>query len=656
MLSWTYVVVPVVALLAVAALFLLAEQRQVSIEDGATGNQLRGIAESKVDQVMEQERKDIEQLTKLFETSAKQQQERVAALETIIKQNQEKMAQMESKFGSITSRLDSLLQAEKTSNLRPQSVIAKEEQTPKSNIEQGKIIDDFTSCRNYAASQANTELKADGKRAYESIRLGMADSCDLGMTTDVALFFVWQESGGCGEDDKSRIAVQFWKKDEPSKRMQTEALLTGCFVDDAKRTWRFFTARLSRLVPGKPYMYALNGESGLPERELLSPPLPQTPTATSLAIVGDTKLPQAKNIMSAMARYTGSHALVVHVGDSTYATNDGACYGMGSDRSANTECGWNCTGVTCAGVKARIGSNTLNANRAWMSAFDKVINGRMPWMTTMGNHDNDLFWFLTQRPAVASALPGVHAGDVHFDSKDSIAKFAHSNLKVDEMLALAMEYMKMPHFYSFDYGKVHVVSIASEDNPNNAYESFDGQPLTDELKARFDRHFGRNSRQYQWLLKDLSDANARRDAVPWILLFTHRPLYHTSTHHPNCGRGGDWYGCLFRETYEPLFRQFGVNFVMSGHSHHYARTFPMYQGKVDEDSGTIHCTIGTGGFDLTDSFAAQPPWVAHRTGRSFGYVRINFVNATHANWQFLAPAQGGSESSVVDETWVVRKV
>merc|ERR1719171_276776 len=99
--------------------------------------------------------------------------------------------------------------------------------------------------------------------------------------------------------------------------------------------------------------------------------------------------------------------------------------------------------------------------------------------------------------------------------------------------------MKMPYFYSFDFNRVHIVSIGTEDNPINAYETAGSayqtaDELPPELKKRFDLHYGEKSEQYRWLKADLEKANANRERLPWIVLFTHRPMYHTSTHHPNC--------------------------------------------------------------------------------------------------------------------------
>jgi hypothetical protein len=77
----------------------------------------------------------------------------------------------------------------------------------------------------------------------------------------------------------------------------------------------------------------------------------------------------------------------------------------------------------------------------------------MAYVSTMGNHDNDLQWFLAIRPTCASALPGVHPDDVVYSTQDALRLFAHSTLTMKEIYAQALDYMKSPHFYSFDYGK-----------------------------------------------------------------------------------------------------------------------------------------------------------------------------------------------------------
>jgi acid phosphatase len=194
---------------------------------------------------------------------------------------------------------------------------------------------------------------------------------------------------------------------------------------------------------------------------------------------------------------------------------------------------------------------------------------------------------------------------------------------------------------------VRIVSLGSEDNPMNAYESWDGQPLSKELEERFELHYGKHSRQYKWLIKDLSSVDRR--VVPWVVVFTHRPLYSTANHHPNCKPGGDWFVCKFRDTYEPVFRQFGVDLVVSGHSHHYSRSVPMFKGKAEADRGIVHVVLGTGGFELTGNAFQPAGWVAARQGTQFGYVRMVVTNSTHAKWSYIL--KGGK---VFEQVWLVR--
>jgi hypothetical protein len=86
---------------------------------------------------------------------------------------------------------------------------------------------------------------------------------------------------------------------------------------------------------------------------------------------------------------------------------------------------------------------------------------------------------------------------------------------------------------------------------------------------------------------------------------------------------------------EPLFVQYQVNILLSGHSHAYVRTYPMVGTQVSS-RGPIHLTIGTGG----DSMAGDPSrsnsnlaWVAHRDNTEFGFGQLQIVNATHAYFE-----------------------
>jgi Iron/zinc purple acid phosphatase-like protein C len=101
---------------------------------------------------------------------------------------------------------------------------------------------------------------------------------------------------------------------------------------------------------------------------------------------------------------------------------------------------------------------------------------------------------------------------------------------------------------------------------------------------------------------------------------------------------------LMMEGMEPLFRQHGVNLVVSGHNHAYVRTKSLRGGNENNSTAVdpserspVYLTVGTGG----DSHAGRPirrqpeAWVAARDRSTYGAGRLRVVNATHAFWDRL---------------------
>lgn len=68
------------------------------------------------------------------------------------------------------------------------------------------------------------------------------------------------------------------------------------------------------------------------------------------------------------------------------------------------------------------------------------------------------------------------------------------------------------HYYSFDAGPAHVVAWNTE--------AFFFPEFFDEAYV---------ARMYEWLEKDLAAANANRENVPWIVAYSHRPMYCPTT-------------------------------------------------------------------------------------------------------------------------------
>ena len=223
--------------------------------------------------------------------------------------------------------------------------------------------------------------------------------------------------------------------------------------------------------------------------------------------------------------------------------------------------------------------------------------------------------------------------------------------------ANANHVMQHPYFYSFDDGLVHFIALGTEDNPINAYEmsEVDNGNYGDRYKRRFAEHYGSESPQYKWLMDDLKAVDRKK--TPWVVLYTHRPIYHTSNHHRMCSKDGDWYGCAVRALYEKLYEQYKVDLVMSGHAHHYQRSRPMQQGKAVAagEHGVVYIVCGVGGYRLDAPFPPQStPWVAYRHSNYFGYCKFTPHNLTHLEWVHVAATPKGPKP--LDQHWLQRQI
>ena len=116
------------------------------------------------------------------------------------------------------------------------------------------------------------------------------------------------------------------------------------------------------------------------------------------------------------------------------------------------------------------------------------------------------------------------------------------------------------HYYSFDNGELHVVML----------DSFDGAHDPDDDML-------------QWLRRDLA-ANTRK----WTIAVFHHPPYSKGSH--DSDDGYDSRGRMFhvRENVLPVLEEYGVDLVLTGHSHSYER------------SRLIDCHYGT-----SDTFIAN---------------------------------------------------
>ena len=99
-------------------------------------------------------------------------------------------------------------------------------------------------------------------------------------------------------------------------------------------------------------------------------------------------------------------------------------------------------------------------------------------------------------------------------------------------------------YFAFDYGNARIISL--NNNGNEALNEGDAQ--------------------YNWLVSQLQAAEA---AGKWIFVMVHQPPFIVDTY--SSGKWGDGYMWRLQHHVVPLFEQYGVHMVFSGHHHVYVR-------------------------------------------------------------------------------------
>ncbi len=117
-------------------------------------------------------------------------------------------------------------------------------------------------------------------------------------------------------------------------------------------------------------------------------------------------------------------------------------------------------------------------------------------------------------------------------------------------------------YYAFDYGNVHVVSLDSQ------------------LSARDQQQ---RATMRAWLIEDLST-----NTLDWTIVIFHHPPYTKGSHDsdtlPSTRGGIDTPIVDMREEFTPVFEDYGVDLVYSGHSHSYERSYYLTGHTGDADT------------------------------------------------------------------------
>ncbi|RDW92302.1 purple acid phosphatase-2 [Coleophoma crateriformis] len=195
-------------------------------------------------------------------------------------------------------------------------------------------------------------------------------------------------------------------------------------------------------------------------------------------------------------------------------------------------------------------------------------------------------------------------------------------------------------WYSFDHGMVHYVQLDTETDLGHGYIGNDEVGGSEgDASGPFNQLM---NAQTNWLAADL--ASVDRAVTPWVIVAGHRPWYLS---HANASGTICW---TCKDVFEPLLMQYGVDLVLSGHSHVYQRNAPLANGVVDPNelnnpTAPWYITNGAAGhYDGLDSL--QVPHQSYQrfgldtNNATFGWSRLTFHNCTHLTHDFIASNNG----------------
>ena len=152
-------------------------------------------------------------------------------------------------------------------------------------------------------------------------------------------------------------------------------------------------------------------------------------------------------------------------------------------------------------------------------------------------------------------------------------------------------------YYSFDYANIHFICLDSYETDRSTSGSM-----------------------HQWLESDLSATGQ-----PWIIVFWHHPPYSKGSHDSD----SDSRMTDMRENFLPLMEQYGVDLMLSGHSHSYERSY-----LIDGHYGT------------SDTFDTNTHLVDGGDGRTDGDGAYSKTSAPHKGAVYIVAGSSGQTSTM----------
>ncbi|XP_034051440.1 acid phosphatase type 7 isoform X3 [Thalassophryne amazonica] len=259
----------------------------------------------------------------------------------------------------------------------------------------------------------------------------------------------------------------------------------------------------------------------------------------------------------------------------------------------------------------------------------------------------------------------LHIGDIAYDMDEDNARIGDEFMRQIQSIAAYIPYMTCPGNHESAYiirGRFSLPLISNFSNYRNRF-SMPGQTeslwyswnlgsahiISLSTEVYFFLEFGQELlfKQYEWLKKDLEEANKpeNRATHPWIITMGHRPMYCSDDDQDDCTQFDSYVRRGRNDTKPPapgledLLYRYGVDLELWAHEHTYERLWPVYGDKVYNGSfeqpyvnpkAPVHIVTGSAGCrERTDKFSPNPkPWSAFRS-TDYGYTRMQVFNNTH---------------------------
>lgn len=178
-------------------------------------------------------------------------------------------------------------------------------------------------------------------------------------------------------------------------------------------------------------------------------------------------------------------------------------------------------------------------------------------------------------------------------------------------------------YYSADYGNLHIVSLDSQLSTQNPQQM---------------------SAMHDWLVEDLSTTRQ-----PWTVVIFHHPPYSKGENHNSDLEQRE---IDMRQVFAPVFEDYGVDVVYSGHSHSYERSWYLngHYGMSDTFDATVHAQLDATGSPSLGQTASPYSQVSERSGKDDRTVYTVAGNGGKAD--VLAPCPEGQTLGCTMPDWL----